>query len=265
MEILNIYGILGALFIGFVLGLTGAGGSILTVPIMVYVLHVNPLTATAYSLFVVGSTSFVGTLRNYQKNLIEYKIALIFALPSFLAVFLTRKYLLPSIPDILFTINNFIFTKDLAIMLLFAVLMFFASISMMKEMKHLKTNPNRFNYVLIIIEGFIVGLLTGIIGAGGGFLIIPALVLFANLPMKKAVASSLFIISIKSLFGFLGDIGITEINWMFLVSFTLISIIGILVGIYLSNFINGINLKKGFGIFVFVMAIFILFKELYLL
>ena len=247
-----------------VLGLTGGGGSILTVPIMVYVLHVHPITATAYSLFVVGTTSFVGTIRNAKNNLIEYKTALVFAIPSFLAVYFTRKYILPSIPDILFTYNEFVFTKDLGIMLFLASLMLFASVSMIKSRKPVISDKKRLNYSLIIIEGFIVGLLTGIVGAGGGFLIIPALVLFANLPMKKAVATSLLIISVKSLFGFLGDIGITEIDWRFLLSFTSLSVAGILIGIWFNNFVNGQKLKKGFGIFVLVMAIFILFKELYI-
>ena len=264
MELLNIYGAIGALLIGIILGLTGGGGSILTVPIMVYVLHVNPITATAYSLFVVGTTSFVGTIRNAKKNLIEYKTALVFAIPSFLGVYFTRIYLLPSIPDILFTSNEFILTKALGIMLFLASLMLFASVSMIKSRKPVISDKKRLNYSLIIIEGFIVGLLTGIVGAGGGFLIIPALVLFANLPMKKAVATSLLIISVKSLFGFLGDIGITEIDWRFLLSFTSLSVAGILIGIWFNNFVNGQKLKKGFGIFVLVMAIFILFKELYI-
>ena len=247
-----------------VLGLTGGGGSILTVPIMKYVLHVSPITATAYSLFVVGTTSFVGTIRNAKKNLIEYKTALVFAIPSFLAVYFTRKYILPSIPDILFTYNEFIVDKGDGIMLFLASLMLFASVSMIKSRKPVISDKKRLNYSLIIIEGFIVGLLTGIVGAGGGFLIIPALVLFANLPMKKAVATSLLIISVKSLFGFLGDIGITEIDWRFLLSFTSLSVAGILIGIWFNNFINGQKLKKGFGIFVLVMAIFILFKKLYI-
>jgi len=263
LELLNIYGVIGALLIGIVLGLTGGGGSILTVPIMVYVLNVNPITSTAYSLFVVGSTALVGSVRNAQKGMIEYKTAVVFAIPAFIAVFLTRKFIIPAIPDTLFTLNDFVFTKDLGIMVFFALLMLFASISMIKERKVVKVKKEaNFNYTLIILEGFVVGVLTGLVGAGGGFLIIPALVLFANLPMKRAVATSLIIISVKSLIGFLGDIGNIDINWIFLLSFTTLSIFGIIIGIWLNNFIDGKKLKKAFGYFILLMAIFIIIKEL---
>jgi len=263
LEPLNIYGVIGALLIGIVLGLTGGGGSILTVPILVYVLSVNPITSTAYSLFVVGSTALVGTIRNAQKGMIEYKTAFVFAIPAFIAVFLTRKFIIPSIPDVIFNFNDFVFTKDLSIMIFFAILMFFASISMIKGRKEVKIKKDIvFNYPLIIIEGFVVGILTGLVGAGGGFLIIPALVLFANLPMKRAVATSLLIIAVKSLIGFLGDFGNIDINWSFLLSFTSISVLGIIVGIWLNNFIDGKKLKKLFGYFVLLMSIFIIIKEL---
>ena len=263
MEPINIYGVIGALLIGIVLGLTGGGGSILTVPILVYVLSVNPITSTSYSLFVVGSTALVGTIRNAQKGMIEYKTAFVFAIPAFIAVFLTRKFIIPSIPDVIFNFNDFVFTKDLSIMIFFAILMFFASISMIKGRKEVKIKKDIvFNYPLIIIEGFVVGILTGLVGAGGGFLIIPALVLFANLPMKRAVATSLLIIAVKSLIGFLGDLGNIDINWSFLLSFTSISVLGIIAGIWLNNFIDGKKLKKLFGYFVLLMSIFIIIKEL---
>ncbi len=263
MEPINIYGVIGALLIGIVLGLTGGGGSILTFPILVYVLSVNPITSTSYSLFVVGSTALVGTIRNAQKGMIEYKTAFVFAIPAFIAVFLSRKFIIPSIPNVLFNFNDFVFTKDLAIMIFFAILMFFASISMIKGRKEVKiTKDIAFNYPLIIIEGFVVGILTGLVGAGGGFLIIPALVLFANIPMKRAVATSLLIIAVKSLIGFLGDLGNIDINWSFLLSFTSISVLGIILGIWLNNFIDSKKLKKLFGYFVLLMSIFIIIKEL---
>jgi len=263
LDALNIYGLIGALVIGVVLGLTGGGGSILTVPILVYLLSINPVTATAYSLFVVGATSLFGTIRNAQKGMIEYRIAIVFAIPAFIAVYLTRKLIIPATPDTIFTLNEFVFTKDLFIMIFFAIIMLLAAISMIKERKEvaLKEEVN-FNYTLIIIEGFVVGLLTGLVGAGGGFLIIPVLVLFANLPMKKAVATSLMIIAAKSLIGFLGDIGNIQIDWEFLLIFTTLSIIGIIIGIYLNNFIDGKKLKKGFGWFVLSIAIYIIIKEL---
>ncbi|WP_405370796.1 sulfite exporter TauE/SafE family protein [Nonlabens sp. Asnod2-A12] len=264
MEIIEILGFIGALLIGFVLGLVGGGGSILTVPILVYALTLNPVLATAYSLFVVGTTSLVGAIKNMTKGLVDFKTAIIFAIPAFIAVYLTRAYLIPAIPDELFTVNGFVLTKNLAIMLFFAFVMLLASFSMIRNKRKESDEDSvvTYNYPIIVVEGIVVGTITGIVGAGGGFLIIPSLVLLAKLPMKKAVATSLFIISINSLIGFLGDVKNLEIDWFFLLPFTTLSIIGIFLGIYLNKFIDGKKLKKAFGWFVLVMGIYIIIKEL---
>ena len=264
MELLEILGYIGALFIGLVLGLVGGGGSILTVPILVYALTLNPVIATAYSLFVVGTTSLVGAIKNIMKGMVDFKTAIIFAIPAFIAVYLARAFLIPAIPDELFEIGNLTVTKNLAIMLFFAIIMLLASVSMIRN-KHEETDEDgeiTYNYPLIVVEGFVVGIITGIVGAGGGFLIIPALVLLAKLPMKKAVATSLFIIAIKSLIGFLGDVKHLDIDWPFLLSFTAISVVGIFIGMWLNNFIDGKKLKKAFGWFVLIMGIYIIYEEL---
>ncbi|WCO03387.1 sulfite exporter TauE/SafE family protein [Psychroserpens ponticola] len=264
MDIQQLLGYFGALLIGVVLGLVGGGGSILTVPILVYLMFINPVTATAYSLFIVGVSAFVGAIRNIQKGLVDFKTAIVFAIPAFIAVYTTRRYLMPAIPEELFSIDSFIMTKNIAIMLFFALIMLVASISMIRNKRSDLDEETviTYNFPLIIIEGIVVGVLTGIVGAGGGFLIIPALVLLAKLPMKKAVATSLLIIAIKSLIGFIGDVENLEIDWSFLLTFTGLSIIGIFLGIYLSKFIEGKKLKKGFGWFVLLMAVYILWKEL---
>ncbi len=264
MVLIEVLGYVGALLIGLVLGLIGGGGSILTVPILVYALTLNPVLATAYSLFVVGATSLVGAIKNIMKGMVDFKTAIIFAIPAFIAVYLTRAYLIPAIPEELFYVGDFMVTKNLAIMLFFAIIMLLASISMIWS-KRKETDENTivtYNYPLIIIEGVVVGVITGIVGAGGGFLIIPALVLLAKLPMKKAVATSLFIIAIKSLIGFLGDVQNLDIDWKFLLSFTAISILGIFIGMWLNKFIDGKKLKKVFGWFVLVMGVYIIYKEL---
>lgn len=266
MEILEILGYFGALLIGVVLGLIGGGGSILTVPVLVYLMAINPVTATAYSLFVVGASSLVGAIRNIPKKLIDFRTAIVFAIPAFIAVYLTRKFLVSAIPEEIFSVSGFMITKNIGIMLFFAIIMVIAAISMIKEKNNGSNTEEKevtYNYPLIIIEGLVVGLLTGIVGAGGGFLIIPALVLLAKLPMKKAVATSLLIIAVKSLIGFIGDVQNMEIDWMFLLIFTGLSIAGIWLGVYLNNFINGKKLKKGFGWFVLLMGIYIIWKELF--
>lgn len=257
---IEIFGYIGALLIGLVLGLTGGGGSILTVPILVYILSISPVTAAAYSLFIVGTTSAFGATANYFKGLVDVKTGFIFAIPSFIAVFITRKYIVQSIPNIVFQTNNIIIIKDAFLMGFFAIVMLFAAFSMLKKRKlELDKKSNIFT---LIIQNFIIGIIIGLIGAGGGFLIIPSLVLFAKLPMRKAVATSLFIIAMNSLIGFLGDIQNIDINWRFLFSFTLITILGIFIGIRLNKYINESQLKKGFGYFVLIMAVFILLKEI---
>ena len=264
MEIIELLGFFGALVIGVVLGLIGGGGSILSVPVLVYLLSEDPVTATAYSLFVVGTASLVGAFRNMQKNLVDFKTATVFAIPAFIAVYLTRRYAVPAIPESLFSISNFEVTKNIGIMLFFALIMILASFSMIKNKNESDENENnkvKYNYPLIIAEGLVVGFITGIVGAGGGFLIIPALVLLAKLPMKKAVATSLLIIAVKSLIGFTGDMQNLDIDWVFLGIFTGLSVLGIFVGIWLNKFINGKKLKKGFGWFVLIMGVYIVFKE----
>lgn len=332
-----ILGFIAAIIIGITLGLIGGGGSILTVPILVYMLHIDPVLATAYSLFVVGISASVGSFTYMKKGLLSYKTAIIFAVPSFIAVFLTRKFLVPSIPDQLFSIGQldittevlFIFllvlamlsvsllslnnvfrgnkkhirtfllvtpaaimvfvmrqfiipkipdnlivigefevSKNMGIMLFFALIMLLSSYSMIKQgnLKNDEEDPKGiiYNYPMIILEGAVIGTITGIVGAGGGFLIIPALVLLARLPMKMAIGTSLLIISVKSLAGFLGDLSNQQIDWVFLLSFTGLAIMGIFIGTYLSRYIEGAKLKKGFGWFVLIMAFYIILKELFI-
>lgn len=267
---LEIIGYVAALFIGVALGLIGGGGSILTVPVLVYLLSFSPVMATAYSLFIVGATSLAGSWSFYKRGLVSLKTALIFGIPSVAMVYVTRKFIVPAIPDEVFTVGTFLVTKGILLMVLFALLMVFASYSMIRSKKcedcdeNEPVAPQKFNYPAILIEGTVVGLLTGLVGAGGGFLIIPALVIFSKLDMKMAVGTSLLIIAAKSLIGFLGDVSNYEIDWVFLMIFTGISIVGIFVGSALSKKVPGEKLKKSFGWFVLVMGIYILIKELFL-
>ncbi|AXO79564.1 sulfite exporter TauE/SafE family protein [Olleya aquimaris] len=264
MDLQQVVTYLGAFIIGGILGLIGGGGSILTVPLLVYFLGFNPIIATAYSLFVVGSSSLVGVIQKHQKKLVDFKTGLAFSFPSFLAVYLSRRFLVPAIPENLFTIGGFIVTKAMAIMIFFALIMFIAAFSMIKTKKEVVNHKASQPYYKTFIQGIIIGLITGLIGAGGGFLYVPALVLWANLDMKKAVGTSLVIVAINSLIGFTGDAQTLDIDWYFLLSFSLLTIIGILIGGYFSKFVSGKKLKKSFGWFVLVMSIYIILKELVL-
>lgn len=230
---------------------------------MVYLLSINPITATAYSLFVVGVAALVGAIQNIRKGLVDFRTALVFSIPAFTGVYIARRYVLPAIPDELFSIGDFLVTKEVGIMVFFGLIMLVASFSMIRN-NVAEGDPNQpvqYNYTLIILEGLVVGLITGLVGAGGGFLIIPALVLLARLPMKTAVATSLLIIAVKSLIGFLGDLANLEIDWPFLLKFTALSVIGIFIGVYLNKYIDGKKLKRGFGYFVLIMALYIIYME----
>ncbi len=259
-----------AVLIGISLGLIGGGGSILTVPVLVYVAGISPTLATAYSLFIVGTTSLVGAGMNMVKKAVHIPTAIIFSIPSFIAVYIVRKYVVPALPETVFSLSHVMVTKNVFIMIFFAMIMFLAAISMIRNKTTEADNEDlahiQFNYTLIIIEGFVVGTLTGFVGAGGGFLIIPALVMFAKLPMRLAIGTSLLIIAIKSLVGFMGDVQnvAQQMDWMLLGSFTGAAVVGIFIGTYLSKFIKAETLKKGFGWFVLVMAFYILMKELVL-
>lgn len=261
---MDIAGYIASIFIGISLGLIGGGGSILTVPVLVYLFSIDTVLATAYSLFVVGTTSVVGSISYFKKGLVNIKTAIVFGLPSIAAVFLTRAYIVPAIPEEVLHIDSFVVTRSMLLMLLFAVLMIFASWSMIRKEKEKtteETQPQQFNYPLILVEGIVVGTLTGLVGAGGGFLIIPALVLLSKLPMKEAIGTSLVIIAAKSLFGFLGEGNNAQINWTFLSIVTFFAIVGIFIGSALSHKINGEKLKPAFGWFVLVMGIYIIIKE----
>ena len=267
---MEILGYVASAIIGVSLGLIGGGGSILTVPVLVYLMGVEPVMATAYSLFIVGSTALVGAVPKWRNGVVNVKTALIFGAPAIAAVYATRAWLVPLIPQEVFSIGGFMITKPILMMLLFALLMVAASISMIRskngveEEEERPVNGQHFNYPLILVEGIVVGALTGLVGAGGGFLIIPALVLLTKLPMKEAVGTSLLIIGMKSLLGFTGDLSHYTMDWQLLLTVTALAIGGIFIGNALSKRVSGKKLKVGFGWFVLVMGIYIIVKEVFL-
>lgn len=261
---MELAGYIAAMIMGLTLGLIGGGGSILTVPILVYLFQLSAVTATGYSLFVVGLTSLVGAAGYARRELLDYKTGAIFAAPAFIGVYLSRRFLMPALPSEIFQIGDFVLTKDRLILATFAVIMVLAAISMIRKKRsstaqQVQTSPAK-RLALIAAEGLVVGSVTGFVGAGGGFLIVPALVLLVGLDMKIAIGTSLGIIAVKSLFGFIGDVQTnTDIDWSFLLYFSSIAIAGILIGQKLSHKIPSENLKAGFGYFVLIMGSLILF------
>lgn len=254
------------LLIGISLGMMGAGGAIMTIPVLVYLFHIDTLLATFYSLFIVGITAFIGTIGYIRNKLFDAKTVFFFGFPSIISVILTTRLLLPTIPNILWETNGFTLTKQLLLLILFAVLMMIAAVAMIKSSQAIKKEEyaefQRYRYVLIMLQGLLVGLVTGLFGAGGGFIIVPALVVLAHLPMKKAVGTSLCIITINCVIGFISKYGtVDDIDWLFLLLFTSLTAAGILTGVVISRRISGERLKKIFALFMLVMGTFILVKE----
>src|SRR5690625_4342881 len=261
---MEILGYIASVLIGISLGLIGGGGSILTVPVLVYLFEEDPVQATAYSLFIVGITSLAGSFTYFKRGLVNLKTALIFGIPSIVGVYATRAFILPAIPDPVWETESFILSKNLLLMTLFALLMIVASFSMIRKNSAIQPKTDiakEFKFLLIGVEGIVVGILTGLVGAGGGFLIIPALVLLTKLPMKEAVGTSLIIITAKSLIGFLGEEAKLAMDWTLLSLISVFVIAGIVIGTFLSKKIDGEELKPAFGWFVLVMGAYILIRE----
>jgi uncharacterized protein len=266
-NMLWVIGYIASIFMGLTLGMIGGGGSILTVPILVYLFSVDPVVATAYSLFIVGLTALVGGISYFNKGAVDLKTGFIFAVPSFVGVYLTRAYVVPGLPDPVFTLAGMVISKPLLIMMIFALLMLAASISMIRPKKQSASGKSNLSPILkallIGAEGLIVGAVTGFVGAGGGFLIIPALVVLVGLPMRLAVGTSLFIIATKSLIGFIGDLqqGM-EIDWLLMFSIAGIALVGLFLGMKLSDRVPESLLKRGFGFFVLIVGTLILIDQI---
>lgn len=259
---MEIIGYLAAALVGISLGLIGGGGSILTVPVLVYLFGMQPILATSYSLFIVGSTSLVGAYNNWRKGAICLRTAGLFGLSSIVTVLLTRALIVHALPEHLFTLGSLPVTRSLLTMVLFAALMIAAGFSMLSATKvQASKKAHRNRLPILLLYGVGVGLITGLLGAGGGFVLIPALVLLVGLPMKKAIGTSLLIIALNSTIGFLGDLPHLAIDWTFLLSVSAIAVGGIFIGGLLGKKIPGARLRRAFGWFVLAMGIIILLTE----
>lgn len=259
---MEILGYILSLLIGISLGLIGSGGSILAVPILVYLFGVTPENATTHSLFIVGVTSLIASYRHHRLGNLEMKEALTFSIPSVVSLLLTRKFLLPAVPEIVFQINGFQLTKHTLIMVVFSVLMIVAALSMIRRPIAPRTSETSKGRLGLV--GLVVGVVTGFLGAGGGFLIVPALLFYGRLTLKQAIATSVFIITTNSLIGFAGDLlNRVSFDQMLLFKVSAMAIAGMFIGLKLSRKIDGKSLKPLFGWFILAMGLFIIFKEIF--
>ena len=260
---MEVVGYIASMCIGIILGVLGGGGSILSIPILVYLFHIDAVRASAYSLFIIGITSLVGAIPKYREQRVNLRTGLVFGIPSIISIFTTRKWILPAIPEEVGHIGSFILTKQVLILGTFALLMILASITMIRKRDERIAEDDQFHPTLLVIEGLLIGFLTGFVGAGGGFLIIPGLVLLTGLPFKTAVGTSLFIIAINSLSGFIGDFMNYPMHWSFLFTISGLAVVGIFIGNSISRKLPATRLRKLFGWFVLGMGTWILIKEIF--
>ena len=253
-----------SLFVGLSLGMIGAGGSILTVPVFIFILKIDPLTSSIYSMFVVGISSLAGGIKSIFHKLVDIKTMFVFGIPSVTGVLVARNFIFPSIPDQIFSLGGFVVSKKILFMFCISTLMFFAAVKMLQAASSKRETTRDEPHVkpgFLIIQGLIVGIITGLFGIGGGFLIVPALYFWTHLPMKKAVGTTLLIIAMNSLFSFSTCYAASVINWSLLIRFSLGAIIGIFIGTRIAEKISGDYLKKIFGWFVMAISFYIVIKQ----
>ena len=235
----------------------------MSIPILVYLFSLDVVVASGYSLFIVGITSLAGAIQRHSTFKIDLRMVFLFGMPSILSIFVTRKWIVGAIPQVIFETPSFAFTQRLLILGTFSLLMIAASVLMIVKKAVQIESAGNVNAFLLILQGMLIGFLSGLVGAGGGFLIVPSLMFLAHISFRAAVGTTLVIISTNSLMGFLGDVLNYQIDWLFLLSISAIAITGVIVGNQCSGFLSSVALKKFFGWFTLIMGIGILLNELF--
>ncbi|WP_016952606.1 sulfite exporter TauE/SafE family protein [Anabaena sp. PCC 7108] len=245
--------------IGVSLGLIGGGGSVLALPILVYVMGVPPKSAIAMTLVIVGTVSILGLIPHWQAKNVNFKTAFIFGSTTMLGAFLGAK--IATLP----------FVTESVQMMLFAVMMLLAALFMIQRSsqsviadENLALYPPpicKYCWLWLMTEGLGVGVLTGLVGVGGGFAIVPALVLLGKVPIKKAIGTSLLIIIFNSISGFLGYVGHVPLNWNLILSFIIAASLGTIPGAYFAQFVPAQKLQKTFGYFLLAVASVVLVQN----
>jgi len=262
LDILQVFGYLGAILTGVILGLMGGGGALISIPILVYLFHIEASVATSYSLFLIAITASSGAWQNIRKKQVDYNAALYYGIPSVISIYAVRRWLMPNLPKIIFTIHGYALHKNMFILIILVIVMIMAAYKMITSNNPEQNETHQVNHLELSTFAILIGSFMGIVGGGGGFLMVPALVHFANTPVKKAVGTSLVLVAVNSFIGFLGDLGSDiAINWLFFFTFLFFSVAGVFIGHYLVAYIHSNKLRKYFGFFLIVVAIFIVIKE----
>lgn len=261
---MEVLGYFLAILIGLSLGLMGSGGSILMVPLLVYFFGIAPALATSYSLLIVGTVSAIGAVLRWKAGEVALKFVGLFGATTVITVFLTRKYLFPLLPEVFFEVGQLTFTKSFVLMILLAILIFISSVFVLREQRGDTSEKVYHNgFYKLVFGGIGIGLITGFLGAGGGFLIIPFLLVRFQTPIKVATGTSLAIIALNTLMGALGDCGQVTLNWSLLIIILVITLVGMGLGMLWSLKINSQNLKRGFGWFLRILSLLIIALECY--
>ncbi|WP_316817588.1 sulfite exporter TauE/SafE family protein [Pedobacter nyackensis] len=262
---MELIGYLACASIGISLGLIGAGGSILMVPVLVFLFDMPPILATSYSLFVVGITSFFAATGKFRKGDVLIGSALAFGLTSMIVVVAIRHFIIPVMPKSFGHLGNAPVSYDLLCIVLFACLMILAAIVMINKGRKddVENIPANGNLLSTIPYALLVGIVTGFLGAGGGFMLIPVMTLLLGMDIKKAVGTSLAVIALNSLSGFVNDLDHVDINWKFLLIISAIALVGSVAGARLADRINSKRLKACFGWFILILGILIITREGY--
>jgi len=258
--VISIIGYSLSLLVGFSLGLVGGGGSILVIPILVYCFHMDPAQAVSYSLFIVGLSACSGSIGHIRQKTIDRNAAFNFGIPSVITLFLVRGWLVKQIPLVLYQHNSVLVSRQALMMTIFSILMVAAGVSMIRG-KVYSPEDDKLSRPLLIFRGAITGAITGFIGIGGGFIIVPSLVLFAGLPMRKAIGTSLAIITLNCLVGILSNReALDNLDYGFLFRFASLAIIGILLGTWFIHFVPDKRLKPIFGIIILLMSVLVIMR-----
>ena len=242
----------------------GGGGALLSIPVLVYLFHIEPALATSYSLSLIGVTAISGAYQNIRKKLIDYNAALYYGVPSVISVYAVRRWVMPNLPKVIFTFGDFTVDKNLFILIILAAVMLVAAYKMITTPNKTEEEPeHEVNHARLAFFAVFIGAFLGLVGAGGGFLMVPALMYFANVHTKKAIGTSLLLVAVNSFIGFIGDMrSHVQIEWPFFFTFLFFSFTGVFIGNYMDNYIQGNKLKKAFGWFILITAVFIVVKEL---
>lgn len=226
---MELIGYLALIVLGFVLGTVGMGGSMLAIPILVYVFSLNMVTASAYALFITGTTSLAGFALKHKDDLADLRAAAVFGIPSLIASFATRRWIVTAIPPEIYLGDSIIIRKEDLLLRLLCVLMIVSAVLMLKRGRY-SSNEGEERPQWLVPVGLFTGMMAGLVGAGGGFLILPSLVVFGRLKFPVAVGTTLLIISFNSLVGFCGDVLNYSIQWPFLLVVTGLCCTGLLLG-----------------------------------